>query len=351
MTRTAITLLCLIILTGLGDNVVAADNTDGKIVIAHRGASGYLPEHTLPAKVLAHAQGAHYIEQDVVMTQDDELVVFHDLTLDRVTDVAEKFPGRERDDGRHYVIDFTLAELRLLSVSESPQAAIRFPAGRSRFGIHTLAEEIELIQGLNKTLGREAGIYVEAKSPWFHHQEGKDLAAAIISVLAQYGYDSSEDPVYLQTFDFEELKRIHQQLLPAAGMTVKLVQLIAWNDWQETLVLQDGQWQPYDYNWMLESGGMAEIARYADGVGPAMDMIVQADSTQEALQFTSLVRAAHAAGMQVHPFTFRRDPDRLPDYAQDFQHLLDIFYRQADVDGVFTDFPDIAVSFLGKPSD
>ena len=322
-----------------------------KIVVAHRGASGYLPEHTLEAKVLAHAMGADYIEQDVVMTRDGALVVLHDLTLDRVTDVVDKFSGRAREDGQHYVIDFTLDELRTLLVTESPQASARFPAGQSRFGIHTLAEEIELIRGLNQTSGREAGIYVEVKSPWFHHREGRDLARAILEEMSVYGYTSKESRAYLQTFDFNELVRIHDEVLPALNMDIQLVQLIARNEWEETMALQNGQWLAYDYSWMHEQGGMAALARYADGVGPAMDMIVTADSTRGNVQFTALVADAHAAGLAVHPFTFRRDPGRVPDFANDFEHLLEIFYFDAGVDGVFTDFPDLAVQFLESRSE
>lgn len=333
----------------------AATPASEKLVIAHRGASGYLPEHTMEAKVLAHAMGADYIEQDVVMTRDDALVVMHDLTLDRTTDVADRFPDRTRADGQHYVIDFTLAELRTLRVHEgtvtrngTARAVFpgRFPVADGAFAIHTLAEEIELIQGLNATTGREAGLYVEIKSPWFHHQAGKDAATAILRVLRDYGYSARNDRVYLQTFDFNELKRVREQVLPALGMDIKLVQLIARNDWLETYALDDGEWLPYDYDWMLDPGGMAEIARYADGVGPAIDMIVTADSTPGDVRFTALVDDAHAAGMAVHPFTFRRDRGQVPAYARNFEDLLKIFLVDAGVDGVFTDYPDLAVNFL-----
>jgi glycerophosphoryl diester phosphodiesterase len=160
-----------------------------KVVVAHRGASGYLPEHTLEAKAMAYAMGADYIEQDVVMTKDDELIVIHDITLDRTTDVAEKFPGRARADGRHYAIDFTLAEIRTLALSEGAymvngerQQGLQraFPMGKSIFRIATLAEELELIQGLNVSTGRDIGIYPEIKSPEFHLAEGKDLGRAVV---------------------------------------------------------------------------------------------------------------------------------------------------------------------------
>src|SRR5690606_16576912 len=158
---------------------------------------GYLPEHTLAAKALAHAQGADYLEQDLVMTRDDELIVMHDLFLDRVTDVALRYPGRARPDGHFYAIDFTLEEIRGLPVSEpfrpGPEGGqawypTRFPLWQSRFHLHTFAEEIELIQGLNATSGRQAGIYPEIKGPWFHLQQGKDPSVAVLQVLRRYGY-------------------------------------------------------------------------------------------------------------------------------------------------------------------
>ncbi|HBY9780905.1 TPA: glycerophosphodiester phosphodiesterase, partial [Klebsiella pneumoniae] len=148
-----------------------------KMVIAHRGASGYLPEHTLPAKAMAYAQGADYLEQDLVMTKDDRLVVLHDHYLDRVTDVAQRFPQRARKDGRFYAIDFTLDEIKSLKFTEGFEPKNgknvqtypgRFPMGKSDFRIHTFEEEIEFVQGLNHSTGKNIGIYPEIKAPWFH---------------------------------------------------------------------------------------------------------------------------------------------------------------------------------------
>lgn len=139
----------------MGSSAMAADSNE-KIVIAHRGASGYLPEHTLPAKAMAYAQGADYLEQDLVMTKDDHLVVLHDHYLDRVTDVADRFPDRARKDGRYYAIDFTLDEIKSLKFTEGFDIENgkkvqtypgRFPMGKSDFRVHTFEEEIEFVQG------------------------------------------------------------------------------------------------------------------------------------------------------------------------------------------------------------
>lgn len=336
-------------------HIVMAQNID-KLVIAHRGASGYLPEHTLEAKVLAFAQGADFIEQDVVMTQDDQLVIFHDLTLQRTTDVATRFPGRAREDGSYYVIDFALAELRLLQVSEGfrlvngvPVANYsgRFPVMTSSFGIHTLQQELELIQGMNHSTGKNVGIYPELKSPWFHHQHNKDIASAVLQVLKSYGYSNREAPIFLQSFDYAELVRVHDELMPALGMDLRLVQLIADNSWLETYALnQDGNWQPYDYSWMHTPEGLQTLTRIVDGIGPGLDMLVEPASQAGALELKPLLRDAHAAGLQVHAYTFRSDPGQLPAYAASFAQLLDIFCFTVGIDGVFTDFPDQVVEFL-----
>ncbi len=311
-----------------------------KIVIAHRGASGYLPEHTLAAKSMAYAMGADYIEQDVVMTSDDQLIVLHDITLDRTTDVSEKFPDRIRDDGRFYAIDFTLAEIRHLQASEGFEIengekkqgyASRFPMGASTFSVPTLAEEIELIQGLNKSTGKNIGIYPEVKSPEFHREAGKDISTAVVKMLKSYGYTSKQDKVFLQTFSFEELKIISEEILPAEGIDLNLVQLIGGAS---------------SYPWMFEEDGMERLSAHADGVGPEKGLVVSRDSRKSNIGVTDFVARAHAAGMQVHPYTYRLDPGQVPSYADSFEDLLEIHYFRADVDGVFTDFPDRAVDFL-----
>ncbi|MEX2132399.1 MAG: glycerophosphodiester phosphodiesterase [Pseudohongiellaceae bacterium] len=314
--------------------------TAQKLVIAHRGASAYLPEHTMEAKAMAYAMGADYVEQDVVMTRDNQLIVLHDITLERTTDVARQFPGRARADGSYYVVDFTLAEIRQLKVNEGvstrsgerqPVYSQRFPLDKSAFRINTLSEEIELVQGLNRSTGKDVGIYPEVKSPAFHRTEGKDLSRALLEMLKSYGYVSKQDKVFVQTFEFEELKIIHDELQPALGIELNLVQLMGDDE---------------AYEWMLNAQGMTELARYADGIGPEKAMIIPQDAASTDLSVTNLVALAHANGLKVHPYTFRADPGQVPGYAADFESMLRLFYFEAGVDGLFTDFPDRVVNFL-----
>ena len=201
----------------------------GKMIIAHRGASGYLPEHTLESKALAYGMGADFIEQDLVLSKDDVPVVIHDIHLEEVTNVKEVFPERKREDGRYYVIDFTFVELLGLQVNERINRKTgqvvypdRFPSGTSSFSLHSLQQEIELIQGLNKSTGKEVGIYPEIKNPGFHREEGKDISKIVLGILEEYGYSDLKDACVLQCFDRWELRRIRVEL----GSRLFLTQLM-----------------------------------------------------------------------------------------------------------------------------
>ena len=329
-----------------------------KIVIAHRGASGYLPEHSMASKAMAYAMGADYIEQDLVMTKDNEVIVLHDYYLNNTTNVAKIYPDRKRKDGKYYVTDFNLAEIKKLSTTQrfylnkkGQQIANfpnRFPLWQSDFKIHTFAQEIELIQGLNKSTGKQIGIYPEIKAPWFFHQEGKDISKAVLNILKKYSYTNKNDLVYLQSFDPNELERIHQELLPEFGMSIKLVQVIAKTDWLETFFYQKDRWRAYNYDWMFEPDAMKKIAQYADVIAPSKAMIIKNSSVIFWLNYTNIVKDAHQAGMKVHAWTFHLDDGSIPRYASGFDNMLDIFYYQANVDGIFTDFTDRAVNFLQK---
>lgn len=356
--KTILTAVALATLTACSNQAqVQQIENKGKLVIAHRGASGYLPEHTLESKALAFGQGADYLEQDLAMTKDNRIVVIHDHFLDGLTDVAKKFPNRKRKDGRYYVTDFTLKEIKTLEMTENfkvengKQIQVypsRFPLWQSHFVIHTFEEELEFIRGLEKSTGKKIGIYPEIKAPWLHHKEGKDIALETLKVLKKYGYDSRDDLVYLQTFDFNELKRIKTQLLPKLGMDVKLVQLVAYTDWNETEEKNaQGKWVNYNYDWMFKDGAMAEVAKYADGVGPGWYMLIDDKNSKLGdVKYTPMVQDIAKTKMELHPYTVRKDA--LPAFFSDVNQMYDSLLNKAGATGVFTDFPDTAVDFLKK---
>jgi glycerophosphoryl diester phosphodiesterase len=299
-----------------------------KVVIAHRGASGYLPEHTLEAKAMAYAMGADYLEQDVVLSKDDVPVVIHDIYLDDVTDVAKVFPTRRREDGKYYVIDFTYDELLQLNVSErfdtkTGKAVFkgRFPVNKAHFKLHSLQDEIEMIQGLNKSTGNNIGIYPEIKAPKFHRDSGKDISKIVLKVLSDYGYNKKKDNCILQCFDAAELKRIRQEL----KSNLFLVQLTEFKE---------------------QNAKLADYATYADGVGPYFKQLIKSANPKTGkIVFNDYVKNAHELGMVVHAYTFRADQlENLPS----FDYLLDLGFNKAHLDGIFTDFPDKAVKFLKK---
>lgn len=292
-------------------------------IIAHRGASGYLPEHTLEAKAMAHALRADFLEQDVVLTHDDILIVLHDIHLETVTDVARLFPQRMRDDGRFYAIDFTLDEIRQLTVSErfdpKQNTAVfphRFPAHQGRFHIPSLEEELTFIQGLNRSTKRNTGIYPEIKQPAFHRGEDKDITRIVLEVLTRFGYVDADSPCYLQCFDAAELRRVREEF----GSRLKLIQLLEEETCRQSLRSPE----------QLQ-GDLTAIARYAQGIGPSLAGVFQNGTA------TRLVAAARDCGLVTHPWTYRADA--LMGGFTDF-YDLHAASLSLGIDGAFTDFPD-----------
>jgi|LakMenEpi03Aug12_release.lakeMendotaPanAssembly.Ray.scaffolds.fasta_scaffold78467_4 glycerophosphoryl diester phosphodiesterase len=301
------------------------------IVIAHRGASGYLPEHTLVAKALAHGQGADFIEQDIVLTKDNVPIVVHDIQLDTVSDVAEVFPGRAREDGRFYAIDFTLDEVRRLRVCERRDPRTGRQAYPERFPtttdaalrISTFEEELDFLAGLNRSTGRRTGVYPEIKEPAWHRREGHDLSPLVLAALRRHGFATRSDRCFVQCFDADEVRRIRHELRWEGG----LVQL-----------LEDAPKDaPVDP--LLAAGALATLAKTADGIGPPISRVLDVDGRP-----TGLVAAAHAVGIVVHPYTFR--VDQLPTFAGSAKEALQGIFAAAAVDGLFTDFPDVCVRWL-----
>lgn len=276
-----------------------------------------MPEHTLPAAAMAHALGADFIEQDVVMTKDNALIVLHDITLDTTTDIAQKYPARARGDGRFYAADFTLSEIKTLNATErfNPQTGApvfpgRFPKeNAARFSVPELEEEFALIQGLNKSTGREAGVYVEIKEPAFHAKEGKDIVGAVLTALERCGYNKKGARAIVQTFDFNSLKEIR-----AKG-------------WRGELAFLVDKEQPENV--------IASAAKYATIYAPSIALL-------------STAHYARKYNMALHLWTHR--VDALPRGFKTSEELLNAVFKEARADGLFSDFPDVALRYLNQNS-
>jgi glycerophosphoryl diester phosphodiesterase len=291
------------------------------VVIAHRGASGFLPEHTKEAVALSFMQGADYIEQDLVVSKDKQLIVLHDIHLESVTNVEEVFGERKREDGRYYAIDFTLEELRRLRVHERqrPNQQAVYPSryrGNAHFTVATFAEQVELIGELNRAFNKDVGLIPEIKAAAWHQNEGIDITALIVDELNTLKLNRSDKNVYIQSFDPAVLKRLRQEF----AVHVKLVQLIAENDWSNASA---------DYDYMRTQKGLTEVASYADAIGPYLPQVIDLGNQQ----ITPLAARANALGLAVYPYTFRTDEiDKQMSPEEAFKLI-----KHSGIQGLFTD--------------
>lgn len=324
---------------------------DIPIVIGHRGASGYRPEHTLAAYELAIDMGADFIEPDIVSTKDGVLVARHENEISGTTDVANRpeFANRRTTkniDGQAFTgwftEDFTLAELKTLRAKE--RLAFRDQSFNGQFQIPTLQEIIDLAKRKSGETGRTIGIYPETKHPTYFDSVGLSMEERLAAILKANGYDNENSPVFIQSFEVGNLKDLNRLI------DVPLVQLLDATD-----VGPDGrliETKPYDfvvsgdrrtYADLRTPQGLTEIATYADGIGPWKRMIVSVDANNRTLPPTTLVQDAHAAGLLVHPYTFRNEPRYLAaDYNNNPQAEYEQFFKLG-VDGLFSDFPDTGV--------
>src|SRR5574343_161528 len=348
---------------------------DGKapLVIAHRGASGYMPDHTLEGYAQAIELGADFIEPDLVATKDGVLIARHEPNLKDTTDVAKRpeFASRKRKmmvDGNEeegwFASDFTLAEIKTLRAIQ-PRGD-RSKAFDGQFQVPTFEEVLALREAKSKELGRQIGVYPETKHPTYHQQLGLALEQPLVALLKQYKLNRKDAPVFIQSFEAANLKQL-RKLTPN-----KLVYLLDAND-----VRPDGSIDanvPYDhvvagdkrtYADMLTPAGLKEIKSFADGIGPwqpyliswqAMtdpktgkpidvngdNVIDQRDMTL--LEANDVVKNAHKLGLLVHPYTFRNESKHLAANFQDSPLEEYRAYFALGVDGVFTDYTDTAVA-------
>ena len=333
---------------------IAADSKHAQlpIVIGHRGASGYRPEHTLASYELAIEMGADYIEPDLVSTKDHVLVARHENEITGTTNVADHTEFADRRTTKvidgiavtgWFTEDFTLAELKTLRAKERlPDVRPANTAFDGLYEIPTFQEVIDLAKR------GHVGIYPETKHPTYFRSIGLPLEEPLVQALRANGYRGRNAPVFIQSFEVGNLQRLNRMT------NVQLVQLI------------DATGKPYDfvvagdprtYADLVTPAGLAEIATYADGIGANKNLIVPRDGQNRLTSPTTLVQDAHQAGLVVHPWTFRRENTFLPeDFRQgnpaspfhlqatgDFPAELQLFYKLG-IDGLFSDNPDVAVA-------
>jgi len=312
------------------------------IIIAHRGASGHRPEHTLEAYDLAIAMGADYIEPDVVSTRDGVLMARHENEIGETTDVAQRFPDRRRSavvDGDTidgwFIEDFTLSEVRTLRARE--RVATRSHAFDGQFAIPTLDEVLALVRRRERELSRTIGVYPETKHPSYFASLGLALEPPLLDVLGRHGFHGRDDAVYIQSFEVGNLQRLRERT------TIRLVQLVN-NGGQPADLALAGEGRRFTD--LVTADGLRDVARYADAVGVHKSLVVRAGPGPLADRTTTLVREAHAAGLSVHVWTLRSDAPFLPtEFAGDARAEWRLF-AELGVDGMFGDFPDDGVRAL-----
>ena len=378
--RAGLSLLVLVALFACAPPAAAHDDSDGPLVIGHRGAPGYLPDHTLEGYALAIRLGADYVEPDLVSTQDGRLIARHEPNITTTIYVKDhpEFLSRKRTaivDGAPeegwFASDFTLREIKTLRaiqpLAERPQQF------NGRFEIPTFQEVIDLVGRESKRRHRTVGLYPETKHPTYHRNLGLPLEGKLVAALDRARLDRRRSPVFIQSFEQSNLKRLNRMT------DVRLVQLVDAND-----VNPDGSLDytaPFDrpYDWTVSgdptltsrtfgffatNAGLDEIATYADGIGPWKRYIVSTaavdsnhdgtvgdengdglidEADRRLLPPTSLIPRAHRRGLLVHTWTFRNEPRRLAaDYGGDPLREYLQFFRLG-IDGVFSDFTDTAV--------
>ena len=381
--------LSLLAATLVPEPAVAADNcVTPPLVIAHRGASGHLPEHTLEAYQLAMRMGADFIEPDLVPTKDAVLISRHENDLTHTTNVAvlPQFADRKttkRIDGipitGWFSEDFTLSEIKQLKARE-PLPELR-PQGvehNDQYAIATLAEIVTLVKQFEADTGRKVGLYIETKHPTYFRYEGQrlegqsirlDTSKKLVQELKQLQF-TDPNRVFIQSFEVQNLLELKQQWMPKLRLQLPLIQLIGDTE-KAYLPPKDSFSVPYDvfyhqqqgtdltavypqhasflaaekpldYSALLTDQGLGFVHSYAAGIGPWRSSLYQKHS----LNLKPFVQAARQQGLKVHPYTFRAEANYL--MAKDgkttfsFDEELQALFKQG-IDGVFSDYPDLAL--------
>lgn len=313
-------------------------------VIAHRGSSGKYPENTMEAFNYAKNY-ADYLEQDLQLSKDDKLIVFHDKILDNVTDVKEVFPkSRARKDGKYYVIDFTLEELKKLKVTNRYFiiSMIKIKEFKNRKydteqenRIISFEEVLDLVKKYNQENNKKIGIYPELKDVWFYKKEGKDTTKKLFEILEKYDYQNNQNEIFIQSYDSTELIRVKQEFLPKYNVDYKLVQLIPKRKSEDIKIFKNGKVENYNYKYFYTKSGLEKIKEYAFALGVDKSLIYGTNEKKEYYEY------AKEIGLKVHVYTFNleRITKGFKSYKDEVRYYRDIL----KIDGYFSDYPEIKV--------
>jgi glycerophosphoryl diester phosphodiesterase len=336
----------------------AADTTSsvhgqtGPVVVGHRGAPGYRPEHTLASYELAFRMGANWVDVDLVPTKDGQLVARHEPEIGGTTDVADhpEFANRKTTkiiDGISttgwFTEDFTLAELKTLRAKERiPDVRPNNTIYNGRYQIATYQEILDLTKRLSRELHRTVGTYPEVKHSTFFQTIGNPVEPKLVDILNRNGLNRRDAPVIIQSFEVSNLIALHKQL------RVPLLQLTSATGAPADFVAKGDK---RTYADIVSKQGLREVAKYATYLGPDKAQIIPLDKAGNLTTPTALVADAHAAGLQVQPYTFRNENNFLPTNLRSSSNLTqygNIFaeetaFLKAGVDGFFADQSDTAL--------
>lgn len=336
-------------------SATSSTRQDRPVVVGHRGASGYRPEHTLASYELAARMGADFIEPDLVSTKDHVLVARHENEISGTTDVATRpeFAARRTTktiDGRAltgwFTEDFTLAELKTLrAVEKLPSIRQENTGYDGRYEVPTLAEVLRLRERLSRELRRTVGVYPETKHSTYFRSIGLDLETPLVTQVRKAGLDKERAPIYIQSFELTNLIEMREK----GDVEARLVFLTSASGAPYDLEAKD---DPRTYADLTTTAGLKAISRWVDGLGPEKNQVIPRNADGTLGQPTRLVDDAHAAGLEVHPYTFRNENQFLPaelrngadpaDYGKAVNEQ--VRFLETGIDGLFTDNPDTGVA-------
>lgn len=300
-----------------------------KMIIA-RSSSHYLPGSSLPALAITISQGAESVYLKLAMSADDQVILLEDTAIKDITNAAELFPEKIREDGSYHVMDFTLDELQQLSLFTNAPADLSPPP---QIGISTLGEALDLVRTMQYSLGRKIEIIAEIKKGWQYQHENRDISMAVIDICRHYGYTTSDSGFIIASYDPEELQRIHEELFDRAEIDLKILQLTEDKSGTQTRRFERGRWLPYDYDWLYTKFGLKAASAYTDMISMMPDFLVSKSGDLLNQQY---IEDAHILGMTVIVQSIDQYAESPPDFSTSFESLVELYLFTAGADGMIT---------------